>query len=220
MSPDEPGKPASPTNRPDSVGRINDLVRRGGVETALRLGRFLLARYFGGDPERFEAEHRRAPAYRRLVRHPALQVCEVTLTLAVRVTAQVDALPPGIGQALTVTGHRALLAVQDSVRRHELATTAATEGWSPRRLRNAAGRMARQELPKPGAGRPRLAPWMKRLNLVHRTVSALVAEPLEAPGPSDGDAERARRTLRLLEEDLVRLQELRVRLGALVEQLN
>ena len=117
----------------EAVDRVNQLVTRRGLRGVVRLGRFLLETFFGGEVGRFRAEGETDPSWRALVSDPRIVVAHSTLWAAVRTVGQLEELGP-VGRKLSPTHHRRLFAVDDLPVKRLLARRSVAEGWSSRQL--------------------------------------------------------------------------------------
>jgi len=104
-----------------AVADLNSIYSRKGLETALELGRHLLDRYFGGDPENFRGRSRSHVSFRALAGTDDLAVSYSWLSKAVAVVEQVEQLPQDVAMALPVAHHTLLLSLRDLDTKSRLA---------------------------------------------------------------------------------------------------
>ena len=83
-----------------------------------------------------------------------------------RIGHQVQQLPGDVAEALTLTHHRVLLAVDDAARKVQLATAAVSQGWTTDQLAEEVQKARPKDATK--AGRPPLPPNIKVLGQVQR----------------------------------------------------
>lgn len=101
---------------------------------------------------------------------------QATLYRLVRIGHQTRHLPPDLAESLSLSHHRALLAIDNPQHKQHIARLAVAQQWTAEQLEAA----IRAEHPLQGKprGRPALAPVVKWLAAVARTV---------APGPKAKD---------------------------------
>lgn len=154
------------------VDEINRLSLRGGLRAVERLGRYLLATLFDGDPARFAVEHEAHATWRALGRHPRLRPSRSSLWYAVRTVEQLERLPPEVGRRLSATHHRHLTPLEPGVRA-ELAVRSVEEGWTVRELR---AEIARRKPVEPAPSQSRvLARLARRVAALARLSDAELA---------------------------------------------
>jgi hypothetical protein len=154
-----------------AVQWLNRTVHASGVQLALQVSDYVLSTFFGGDYDEFQSTDRTKPVtFAALCRHEDLEVSEQTLYRLVRIGREVGLLPQDVGEALSLTHHRLLLAVDDTSTRHSLAIQAAEERWTVDAL-SAAIKEAQPADPK-RPGRPPLPTTLKHLGAVTRAAKA------------------------------------------------
>jgi len=194
------------------VARINGVLRRRGLQTARELGQIVIDAFFGGDFRNFRAASGKNIDFQRLCDREDLHVSYHQLWTAVSVAAQLDELPADVAEALSVSHHRALLAVSDPDSKYRLATSAAQEGWTRREL-VAAVAAWRAEQPRTGAGRPPLPGFVRAVRMAVRTSQQVRGAE---PAPDDVRAWGLKRTEEVLRELEAEMAELKAWQGRLL----
>lgn len=140
-----------------SVAFLNDAARRTGLELAIEVRDHVLDTYFASSYEAFaDPSSTKERSFRALCEREDLELSRQQLYTLVRVGEQATQLPAGIGRALSVRHHRALLAVADDDRA-SLAARAAAEGWTVHALEQAAANAK----PEDAKGRKASPPLVK-----------------------------------------------------------
>ncbi len=190
----------------DVVARLNATLHRNGLETARTLGRIVLDAFFGGNPTNFRDREKGHLSFRQLAARDDLQMSHVALWNAVALVEQLEQLPPPIGNALSVSHHRVLLALHDPDTKRELAQQAVDEQLSKRALAERV-RLARHNGdPRPRGGRPPRPTFVKALKHLE---SALQVAGADSPTPETFRAwglERSRAAVTAAEAKLAELQ--------------
>ena len=184
------------------VDRLNATLRYKGLETAKALGRIVLDAFFGGNTESFRTREKKHLSFRRLAERDDLQMSHVALWNAVALVEQLEQLPTDLGNALSVSHHRALLALHDADTKRDLAQQAVDERLSKRALAERV-RVVRQN----GDGRSRggrrpQPPFVKALKHLD---AALEVAGVELPTPEIVRAWGLERSLAAVAEAEVRL---------------
>lgn len=186
------------------VAQINRVVHRRGLQTAVEIATIVVDAFFDGDIANFRTASGKNIDFQRLCEREDLELSYHQLWTAVSVAAQLDELPDEVGQALSVSHHRALLSVSDAQARLQLATTAAEQGWSRRQLLDEVAAW-RSDRPRNGAGRPALPGFVKAVRQAVR-VAQKVREA--EPAPDDVRAWGLKRTEAVLSELQAEIDEL------------
>ena len=121
----------------DAVAHINGIVARRGMEVALEVGRYLLDRFYDGNPALVRDRGKKQPGFRDLVGRGDLAVGHVWLWRAVRVSIQLPFLPDEAATRLSLTHHAALLPIRMRRTKYELAEQAIEEQMTTRELKDA-----------------------------------------------------------------------------------
>lgn len=189
------------------VEAVNRLYVAKGLEVALAIGRSLIDRIFGGDPEQFRDAGRANASFRKLSQRADLRVSHSFLWYACAVVAQVDELPDDLREALPLSHHRALVPLRDAAAKAELARRAVDEEMTKRQLEKQV-RLRRQALGETSrAGRPPLPAAVKVVNRIGSVVRAA------AESEVDGlDGVRARELAAQVAEQIAALMALKERL--------
>ena len=119
----------------ERVREINERAPLGNLDRYLVLGRFIVDSWFNGDVSIYRRECRRDPEWKRVRHHQQLKVSRDQLNTAIAVFEQFQRLDRAVATKLSVAHHRALSAIEDQTRSRFIGKTAATEGWSVRRIR-------------------------------------------------------------------------------------
>jgi len=156
-----------------AVDLINEEILRGGLESVHRIGRFVLDEFFGGDDTRLE-EGRGGlrVTFRVLAEHPDLSISASTLYSFVRISQQLEDMPPDIAGRLTVTQHRVLLPLESIEDKIALATQAIEWGWDLKTLH----RLVRAMKPASPKGRPPLPSWVHEIPRAARALKSAASE--------------------------------------------
>jgi hypothetical protein len=146
---------------------LNRSVHASGVQLAVQVSDFVLSTFFGGNYDQFQSNDPTKPVtFAALCQREDLAISEHTLYRLVRIGREVGLLPQDVGEALSLSHHRLLLAVDDTSTRRSLAKQAAKQGWSVEELANAIKEKQPPDPKRPG--RPPLPPMMKQLGAVTR----------------------------------------------------
>ncbi len=157
------------------VAEVNRLYQVGGLETALKIGHYLIQTVFGGDGQRTLDTKRHPNSFLALSKRKDLTVQRTFLYYSVVVTEQFGLFPVEIGLALTLRHHKELLVLKDVARKRELAHLAATQRWSYRRLRDEVQMHIATKI-RPTVSRPSRPPFVRGADLV-RKGAELIFEP-------------------------------------------
>jgi hypothetical protein len=187
----------------EAVRQINEIHARGAVNTARELGQYLLHTFFADRIEEWHSNARKHLSFRALASRSDLSVHFTTLWRSVALVEQLQQLPLEVGEALSPSHHRALLAVRDVDLKRRLAHKAAKDRWSFAALSahlkelRARGRDRLPAAARPAQGRRRLPPWAKAITKVRRFGSA---PALGDPSPEELSAVPLQRARELLDE--------------------
>ncbi len=152
------------------VQEINRISRRKRLEAALEIGEMLIARCFGGEPDRIHAQGRHPHSFRALAAREDLEVSYSFLWYCVAVTEQHRALPPEVANALSFAHHKALLTEKDVVAKRALAIDAAAGRLTVDALRAALSEhLAATQTSR--AGRPALPGFVKVTKLARQATA-------------------------------------------------
>ncbi len=147
----------------EAVRFINERTILSGLELARVVGEYVLDSFFNGDYGTFTDPSRsKSTSFRALLDRDDILLGGTTVYRFVRISQQLKLLPADIATRLTLTHHRALLALPDGESKGTLARRALEEGWSSQVLEAE----VRKLLPKSRAGRkpaPALAKGIRRV---------------------------------------------------------
>lgn len=156
-----------------TVAEINETWRKGGLETARKIGELVTWRFFDGETGNAHSRKGKHKSFQALVSHKGLKMAASNLWYCVAVFEHFGVLPVEVAEALTVGHHRVLSHVKDVRQRAELAQMAVAEQLSVSELR---GVIADKKTADPNAkkrGRPALVPVVKQLNLANKALAGL-----------------------------------------------
>lgn len=154
-----------------AVAFLNTALCESGVRLATTVSDFVIAQFFGGDVSQLDSrDSTKSASYNALAERPDLQMGASTLRRLVRVGLQVRQMPQELAAALTQGQHRALLVVEDTAHKVELATTAVAEHWTAEKLSEVIALEHQKERPK--AGRPPKPPIVKVVASIGRAISS------------------------------------------------
>ena len=178
----------------DAVAEINLAQKLGNLETARRIGKIVVERFFGDDVDAFHSGHRKNVTYRALAEHEDLEPSYSSLWYAVAVYDHFQKIDEKIASALTLAHHRVLAHVRDPEVRAKLANSAVKEKLTAEQLQtNIRDSEPEPEADAPKRGRPRLPEVVKGLAKAEKALAPLVAEQMldAMSGYHFDDAERA-----------------------------
>lgn len=150
---------------------LQHAVHTSGLQLATQVSAFVVDTFFGGDPAGLSSKdpHKTA-SFAALCARPDLPMAQATLYGLVRVGQQVRHLPPDLAESLSISHHRALLALPNPQHKQHIARLAVQHGWSVAQLR--ATIHAEKPLVGKPRGRPPLAPEVKWLGGVQRAAGS------------------------------------------------
>lgn len=121
-----------------AVDFINRAARTSGHQLAKIVSEYIKDTFFGGDLSLLSSKDpTKTASFRALCDRQDLHVGVSTLYRLVKIGQQVQHLPADLADALTMTHHRALLAVADKPHKQKLARQAVQHGWSVQKLQSA-----------------------------------------------------------------------------------
>ncbi len=201
-----------PTDTPhldEAVDFINRTTILSGLNLAREVGRYVLDHFFDGDYQSFSDPSRiKEQSFRALLAREDLLLGQTTLYNLVRVSNQLEILPPDVTDGLSFTHHRALLPLPDPKRKEELARRALKEGWTSNDLTAEVSKL----LPKSHRGRKPSPAFVKTIGRIEKAssrVERIDAEEIRRLGPEKTEALAAQ-----LEASLTRLEALKEALHA------
>jgi hypothetical protein len=165
------------------VGELRTLARAATLELAVRVGRVVVERFYGGRVEVWRQRGRRCPSFRKLAEHPDLPMSATALYRSVCIFEVFERLG-GIAtwKHVGASHVRAVLPLPPTDQ-ERLLLDAEASGWSVRRLDEEAARL--RAVRSERRGRPRQPRVVKALRELERCMSALddlevtpVPEPL------------------------------------------
>ena len=134
----------------EAVRFINERTILSGLELAKEVGEYILDTFFDGDYANFtDTSRSKSTSFRALLERDDLLPGGATVYRFVRISQQLKLLPSEVATRLTLTHHRALLALPDLETKEALARRALDEDWSSQVLETE----VRKLLPKSRAGR-------------------------------------------------------------------
>jgi hypothetical protein len=156
-----------------AVADINETWRKGGLETARKIGELIVTRFFDGDTANAHSRKRTHKSYHALATHKGLKVAASNLWYCVAVFEHFGVLPVEIAEALTVGHHRVLSHVQDVDARTEFARVAVAEHLSVSDLKEVIADKKVVDPNAPQRGRPKLVPVVKHFNDATKALETL-----------------------------------------------
>ncbi len=191
---------------------MNRLYRVGGLQTALAIGRYVIAACFSGDTTRVRDPRRHPNSFRELAAREDLMVTASYLFNAVAVTEQFTLLPAAIAEALPFTHHRRLLVVHDPDAKLELAHLALDRAWSTRELASAIDdQMAQMSVSR--VGRPKMPNFVRAIRLLEAATTLL-------EDSEDWEADMTRYTFSASAPIVERANMVLAKLSPTIERLN
>ena len=190
------------------LDRIATLGHGSGLEASLAIADAVLERLFDGSILAFRAASRRHETFRALQAHPRLGMSKSALWYAIAVREQMDVLPAPIAQALPLSHHKVLLAVESPNEKVALACRARRENLSRRDLE----RIVRHQTPARvvrGPGRPPTPAVLKGLLRLAQATHLAKSEPLSPRDLRRHDREGLSGLLEALDRNLTALDVLR-----------
>jgi hypothetical protein len=158
-----------------TVTEINEVWRKGGLETARQIGELVTMRFFDGDIANAHSRKGRHKSYQALVSHKGLKMAASNLWYCVAVYEHFGVLPVEVAEALTVGHHRQLSHVKDVEQRVALAHLAVAEKLTVEDLKKAITTAKPAGPDAKPRGRPRLNPVVRQLNLASKALQGLKA---------------------------------------------
>ncbi|MFZ5479075.1 MAG: hypothetical protein ACOZNI_20060 [Myxococcota bacterium] len=160
---------------------INRLYARGTLETACRVGEYVLDTFFDGDLELFRSRKRKHATYAALCRSGLVQVTPSFVWYCVHLDAQRELFPAATAEALSISHHKLLVHVQDVPLKQELAEEAVREGLTRDGL---AERIEARKRPHVGGrrGRPPAPAFAKVLTKLKAVSVVAKGLPIDASG--------------------------------------
>lgn len=188
----------------DVVADINAAVRHRGLQMARDLARIVLDAFFDGDLEAYRQRSGQNIYFQRLAERDDLDVSYHQLWTALAVSDQIDLLPDGVGDKLSMSHHRLLLSVRDKDQKLAIAQQAVDESMTRRELKKV---LAERRDGRPNKlGRPRLPSFVKATGQLLRTSTEAVEIEVD---PEQVQSWGVQRSQELLEALDARLNELR-----------
>ena len=156
-----------------TVEEINDIYRKGGLETARRIGKLVVDRFFGGDLANAHSRKREHKSYQAVVNSPGLMMAASNLWYCVATYEQYGQLPVEVRERLAEGHYRQLAHVKDEALRIELATKVVDEDLTVNELKAAIAATKVRAPDGKRRGRPALAPLVKELNRAQKVIAGL-----------------------------------------------
>lgn len=174
-----------------AVAELNHIYTRSGLETARRVGQYLLTTFFNGDLRAFHNRYRRHVTFRKLAEQSELRLSYSFLWYAVAVVGQLEAMPREIGNALPLAHHRLLLPVRDPELKLRLAKEAVNRGLSKRELEQLIKARTSPKAGETRRGRPPLPSFVKGINRLKQAMALATEQEITADSfrhysPEDG----------------------------------
>ncbi len=187
-----------------AVQDLNALYTAKGLELARAIGEYILKTFFGGKFENLEADQSHV-SWRALAKREDLQMSYSTLWSSVAVLGQLRQLPEDIGEALTVSHHRRLVAITDVGVKLRIAKKAAKQGMTIKQL-EAEIASYRSGAKTSNRGRPALSGPVKALRRLPNLIEPLTEYAVSADDVETLGIENAEELLGSLEEQIETLQ--------------
>ena len=195
------------------VERINGIVTRKGLETAIEIGRLVLEEFYEGDIEVYRSRGRKDVGLRALAEREDLMLSASRLCRFVEIYGQLVDLPPHVARALPVSHHIQLLRIPDRAEKIRVAETAVAQSWTRERLSGRIRRIRGETGPTSKGGRPPLPPLVRLARSIEKAERAFVCDdegydPLLGMPPAEARAsiDDLRTRLQKLEAEVVRLE--------------
>jgi len=159
-----------------AVRYLNRAILASGLHLATTISEYTLTTFFADDFAAFSSKDpHKGASFRALCAREDLQIGEQTLRNLVRVGHQARHLPADLAESLSLSHHRALLAVDNPQHKQHLARTALQHDWSVEQLQQTIA--AEKPLPPHPLGRPKMAPVMKWLGGMQRAAGKAADAP-------------------------------------------
>jgi len=186
----------------EAVIKINRWTTNLGLELTLRIGDYLLDKFFGGDPGNLGRVARGHVSFRALADREDLDASYATLWYSTQIARQYDQLPAVEADRLSIAHHKLLLPVKDEALKSRLARQAVEENLSKRQFAEVVRAELGTRSGQTRGGRPPLPGVMKALRAFQR---ALPAAPIDEEAYSSLSVDKKKEVLSQARE---RLQEL------------
>ncbi len=174
----------SPVLLDEAVDHLNRIYVAKGLEAAREIGEYVLRAFFDGDLKAFHAKGRKQMSFRRLAGRQDLLPSYSHIYNCVAVVEQLRQLPKDIGEALSVSHHKALFTVRNPGDKRALADRAVEQKMTVRALRKAVAESLHESGQRSKAGRPPLPSCVKGFRKVIRAIETIdeptTGEPLFA----------------------------------------
>lgn len=198
----------------DAVQELNRLYVAKGLETARSIGEYVIARFFGGEPEKFHERSGGHVTFRELAERADLLPSHSFLWKACAVVEQLRLLPPNVAEALPFSHHALLLPVKDTAAKLQLAQKAVDKGLSKRALEAEVKKVRKRKEGETRAGRPALPVFVKGLTRLKAAVALATSEDVGADAFATYSPSKAKVLLEQLNEHVAALTELRSKVEA------
>lgn len=185
-----------------AVRTIRALLLAKRLEVAIGIHRYVLDEFFDGNWERYAVwGGQKSRAFEALRRHRDLGVGRESLQEWMKVGEQIRQLPPEVAHQLTVEHHRALLSLEDSAAKAQMAREAVAQDWTAKDL----AAQVRTVVPtssKPRRGRPAQPKAYKKLGEAYSQTKSIDRSQLaqEASGWTASQRKYAKERAQALRE--------------------
>jgi len=184
----------------DAVVELNRIYIAKGLEAARAMGEYVLETFFEGNPENFRKRSKKHLTFRELGDRGDLQPSYSTIHTSVSILDQLRLLPEDIGEALSVSHHRALLPVKDDKAKERLAKKAADKGMPIEAFREEIQKLLAKGKKKSKAGRPPLPIFVKGIKKLIKDIEFIESDDLDDEVFANFSAADAKKLLVDLEE--------------------
>jgi len=155
------------------VDQLNAIYISKGLEAAKEMGEYVLEEFFAGDLNAFHTRGRKHMSFRRLAGKQKLLASYTYIYNSVALVEQLRMLPENIGNALSISHHRALFTVADLGTKQELAKRTVERKMTVRMLNKEIKKCSNGRERKSKAGRPPLPGCVKEFRKIIRAIDAI-----------------------------------------------
>ncbi len=187
-----------------AVEDLNAMYTAKGLELARAMGEYVLENFFGGDLTNLQKDQSHV-SWRALAQRKDLRMSYSTLWSSVAVLGQLRTLPEDVGEALTVSHHRRLVAITDTNAKLRIAKKAVKNELTVKQLEEEIASY-RSGAKVSNRGRPALSGPVKALRRLPKFIEPLTEYEVSADDVETLGIENAEELLETLEEQIETLE--------------
>lgn len=200
-----------------AVAHINAIHLKKGLETAVEIGDYVIATFFGGNSHKSVVKQKLPLSFRKLADHAGLNVSYSLIWNAVNVVYQMRTLPTEVARALPFTHHTMLLPIQDPEEKERLARVAIRGGLSKRQFAAEVATASPAKTPS-SRGRPRLPQFVRAISDIVAAECQWASEPVTREAVKRFSYCRTSELTAECEIAISKLQQLLAALTAIIEE--